>query len=92
MSKKLSKRDRYILRWNGPHSLANKKKARAECKRRMGRSDETQRMIATAYVCRFRGFYPRTDVELCRRAGVPTRQLGRMATPMMRKVPVRSPC
>jgi hypothetical protein len=81
---KLSRRQRYILKWNGPDSLRHRKQVYAACKRQMGRGDETQRMVATAYVCRFRGFYPRTDVELCQRAGVPHGQLGRTARRMQR--------
>lgn len=76
---KLSRRERYILKWNGPQCVANKKRERADAKRQMGHGSEDQRLCATAYMCRFRGFYPRTDVELCRLAGVPNGQIGRVA-------------
>lgn len=67
---KLSRRERYILKWNGPQCVINKKKELAAAKRQMGQGDWLQRMNATAYVCRFRGFFPRNAAEHCRLAGV----------------------
>lgn len=66
---KLSKRDRYILKWNGPWSLEHKKKAQRQFKAGMGKGDEGHRVSCTAYVCRFRGFFPKTVEEFYRRAG-----------------------
>lgn len=71
MSKKLSKRQRYVLRWNGPACVLQRKREYAAAKRRLGRGPHIARIIATAYVCRFRGFYPKTHEEMCRRADVP---------------------
>lgn len=66
---KLSKRKRYVLKWNGPHFLADYKRQRRSCRSKMGFGDQDERFIATAYLCRCRGFYPSTPTELFRMAG-----------------------
>ncbi len=70
MSKKLTKRQRYVLKWNGPYSMKNLKREYARCKAMMGHGTKDERVFATAYVCRFRGFFPESAEELYRRAGV----------------------
>lgn len=67
---KLSKRKRYILKWNGPDYANNLNKRRAHSRSTMGHGDEDTRVAATAYFCRTRGFFPTTYQELYRRAGV----------------------
>ena len=37
----------------------------------MGKGDEDTRVIATTFVCRAKGFFPRSVNELQRRAGMP---------------------
>lgn len=66
---KLSKRKRYVLKWNGPHFLADYKRQRQSCRSKMGIGDTLQRFIATVYLCRCRGFYPSTSAEILRMAG-----------------------
>lgn len=68
---KLSKRDRYILKWNGPECMIRRKKNRHYARANMGRGDACNRIVSTAYECRFKGFYPATDAEMCLLAGVP---------------------
>lgn len=50
---KLSKRKRYILKWNGPHCLTSK--ARRQNKAYLGKGSEDTRDIAFFYECRYRG-------------------------------------
>lgn len=52
---KLSKRDRYVLKWNGPYSVQYRKTIRRRCRAEMGHGDETTRTYATAFMFRFRG-------------------------------------
>ena len=70
MSKKLSKRKRYILKWNGPHW--NKRWRRAE-RATLGKGTEGQRMQAVAYLCRHRGFMP-SESEFLRMAGITVKE------------------
>jgi len=64
---KLSKRKRYWRKWNGPEwSAKAARAARAE----MGHGDESTRAAATAYMCRHRGYFPKSVHELFRLAGV----------------------
>ena len=64
---KLSKRKRYWLKWNGPGWTSRSLRA---AKARMGHGSWIERLASTVCVCRHRGFYPRTDAELCRMAGI----------------------
>ncbi len=68
---KMTRRKRYWLKWNGPAWTSRSLRA---ARARMGHGDELERFIATVYVCRHRGFYPSTDREVCRRAGVGIRR------------------
>lgn len=73
MSRKLSRRDRYVLKFNGPDALANRKRCRAANRRDLGgRRGSDIRLAACVFECRFRGFYPASADELFRRAGLPT--------------------
>lgn len=65
----MSRRLRYILKWNGPYSMKHRQKVLRQCKAGMGKGDENHRVVCTAYVCRFRGFFPDTAYELYRLAG-----------------------
>lgn len=67
--RKLTRRQRYILKWNGPDAVLRYKRFRAGCRSRMGHGTPDERVAATAFECRFRGFFPATVDELYRRAG-----------------------
>lgn len=58
-------------KWNGPDCVLNRRSNYRHCRAQMGKGDLTTRMSATAYVCRFQGFFPKTEEEFCRLAGVP---------------------
>lgn len=67
---KLSKRDRYVLYWNGPDSLKHRTRVRRQCRAQMGHGDDLTRSCATAYVLRFRGKLLGTQAEFERAAGL----------------------
>lgn len=66
---KLSRRQRYIVKWNGPGSLTKRARNAAKSQRGYG-NDEDRRFVATAYWCRYHGFFPETVEEFSRLAGV----------------------
>lgn len=72
MSKKLTKRERYVLKWIGPRESKNISKYRRSCKAQMGRGNEDDRVFTTAFFCRFQGWYPASTEELYRLAGIPS--------------------
>lgn len=53
---KLSKRKRYVLKWNGPQSLSPN--ARKCVKAMLGKGTREQRDIAYFYECRYMGHGP----------------------------------
>ncbi len=53
---KLSKRKRYVLKWNGPGSLS--RNARRSNRAHLGKGTELVRDIAYFYECRYRGHGP----------------------------------
>lgn len=65
---KLSRRQRYIVKWNGPNSLS--KRARNAVKSGRGHGDQIHREVCTAYWCRYHGFFPETVAEFGRLTGV----------------------
>lgn len=65
---KLSRRQRYIVKWNGPSALD--KRSRNAAKSSRGHGDKLRRFIATVYWCRYHGFFPETAEELARMSGV----------------------
>ena len=56
MSSKLSKRARYVVKWNGPHSLGPA--VRRQNKAALGKGTLLQRQIAYFYECRYHGKEP----------------------------------
>lgn len=68
---KLSRRLRYILKWNGHDyvGVGSKKNIR-HLKAQLGIGDEMQRVSARAYWCRMHGWFPETAEELHWLAGV----------------------
>ena len=71
---KLSKRDRYILKWNGPLSLKHKKRVYRSCKAGMGKGTSIHRECCTAYVLRFRGGW-KNETDFFRAAGTSFRKI-----------------
>lgn len=63
----MSRRKRYWLKWLGPKWSS---KSLRSAKATMGKGRDVDRMMATAHVCRHRGFFPESYEELCRLSGV----------------------
>lgn len=53
---KLTKRQRYVLKWNGPLSLLSRN--RRKVKAMLGKGTEGERDAAYFYECRYRGHHP----------------------------------
>jgi hypothetical protein len=64
---KLSKRRRYILKWNGPDG--HTRRARQYVNARRGKGPASSREVNTIYWCRLHGFYPESMVEWLRLSG-----------------------
>jgi hypothetical protein len=58
---KLSRRNRYILKWNGPSCLGAR--ARKQNKANLGKGDMLSREIAYYYECRYKGYFPNVPYD-----------------------------
>lgn len=67
----MTRRARYVIKYNGLGSWLYRKSVRRHCRANMGRGDAWSRVMNTAYECRFKGFYPKSCDDLHRMAGVP---------------------
>lgn len=67
---KLSKRARYIIKWNGPRCWEHRRVERRAILASCGKGDEGKRTSATAYACRYRGFFPASLEQFYRMSGV----------------------
>jgi hypothetical protein len=56
---KLTKRQRYILKWNGPYCLDGR--MRRATKAMLGKGTESERDAAYFYECRYRGHHPSVE-------------------------------
>lgn len=67
---KLSKRDRFVLKWNGPECVTQRKRNRRVSRATMGHGCETTRHVGTIYEYRFRGKQFKDMQECFKAAGV----------------------
>jgi hypothetical protein len=58
---KLSRRKRYVLKWNGPNCLS--KQSRKQNKANLGKGDILSREIAYYYECRYKGYFPEVSYD-----------------------------